>query len=93
MRMASIFSPSDETLSLDLLVLPDVSLLSLAATLDRRFRGARAKLTHDRVAYLCHPDWTIDPARRPPPALWTPAVPTPQGLADTVRWYRANALL
>jgi len=68
-------------------------LLSLAATLDRRFRGARAKLTPDRVAYLCHPDWTIDPARRPPPALWTPAVPTPQGLADTVRWYRANALL
>lgn len=68
-------------------------LLSIAATLDRRFRGAGAKLTPDRVAYLCHPDWTIDPARRPPPALWTPAVPTPRGLADTVRWYRANALL
>lgn len=68
-------------------------LLSLAATLDRRFRGAEARLTHDRVAYLCHPDWTIDPARRPPPALWTPAISTAQGLADTVRWYRANALL
>ena len=68
-------------------------LLSLAATLDRRFRGARAKLTHDRVAYLCHPDWTIDPARRPPPALWTPQVETRAGLADTARWYRAKGLL
>ena len=45
----------------------------------RRLRGAGAKLTPDRVGYLCHPDWTADPpadrrplsgcpASRPPPA-------------------------
>ncbi|MES1971048.1 MAG: NAD(P)H-binding protein [Pseudomonadota bacterium] len=68
-------------------------LLSLAATGDRLFRGAGAKLTADRVAYLCHPDWTIDPDHRPDPALWQPEVPTPEGLAATAAWYRANGLL
>lgn len=69
------------------------ALLLLAANADRLMRGARAKLTPDRVGYMCHPDWTIDPARRPPPALWQPRVATPQGLADTAAWYRANGLL
>ena len=68
-------------------------LLSLAAAIDTRMRGAGAKLTPDRVGYLCHPDWTADPARRPPAALWTPATPTPAGLAATAAWYRANGLL
>ena len=68
-------------------------LLALAARVDRLVRGKRAKLTADRVAYFCHPDWTIDPARRPDPALWQPAVPTPQGLAATAAWYRARSLL
>jgi uncharacterized protein YbjT (DUF2867 family) len=68
-------------------------LLSLGATIDRRLRGARAKLTPDRVGYLCHPDWTADPAKRPDPALWEPAIPLTKGLADTARWYRANGLL
>jgi nucleoside-diphosphate-sugar epimerase len=69
------------------------ALLSLAAHADRRFRGDRARLTADRVAYFCHPDWTIDPARRPPPARWTPRIDTRTGLADTARWYRAHGLL
>ncbi len=68
-------------------------LLSLFAWGDRRLRGPRARLTADRVGYLCHPDWTIDPAKRPPAALWQPLIPTPQGLADTARWYRAQGLL
>ncbi|WP_232833968.1 MULTISPECIES: NAD(P)H-binding protein [unclassified Sphingomonas] len=67
--------------------------LRLGAVLDRRFRRAGAKLTADRVGYLCHDDWTADPARRPPAAVWTPAIPTAQGLADTARWYRAHRLL
>jgi uncharacterized protein YbjT (DUF2867 family) len=69
------------------------ALLSLAARIDRWRRGPNAKLTADRVAYFCHPDWTIDPARRPPPALWMPQVETRAGLADTARWYRAKGLL
>ncbi len=68
-------------------------LLSIAAAIDTRLRGAKAKLTRDRVGYLCHPDWTADPARRPPRDLWTPAIPTAAGLAATAQWYRANRLL
>jgi nucleoside-diphosphate-sugar epimerase len=69
------------------------ALLSLAAMIDRRLRGRAARLTADRVAYFCHPDWTIDPARRPPPGRWTPRIDTRAGLADTARWYRAHGLL
>lgn len=68
-------------------------LLALAARGDRLARGKRARLTPDRVAYFCHADWTIDPDRRPDPALWRPEVPTPQGLAATAAWYRAHSLL
>uniref|UniRef100_UPI0035CB94E8 NAD-dependent epimerase/dehydratase family protein n=1 Tax=uncultured Sphingomonas sp. TaxID=158754 RepID=UPI0035CB94E8 len=69
------------------------AILALAARADRALRGAGAKLTPDRVGYMCHPDWTIDPAKRPPTAFWTPRVPTPQGLAATAAWYRAHGLL
>lgn len=69
------------------------ALLSLAARADRLLRGDKAKLTADRVGYLCHPDWTIDPARRPPPALWRPRIATADGLAATARWYRDHRLL
>ena len=62
-------------------------LLALAALVDRRVRGDGAKLTADRVAYFCHPDWVVSP-ERPPPAGWRAQVPTEQGLADTARWYR-----
>ncbi|MBJ6121528.1 SDR family oxidoreductase [Sphingomonas mollis] len=68
-------------------------LLSLVARGDRWWRGDKARLTADRVAYFCHPDWTIDPDRRPPPSIWTPSIPTMAGLADTARWYRRAGLL
>ncbi|WP_230482220.1 SDR family oxidoreductase [Sphingomonas sp. Leaf21] len=68
-------------------------LLQLGARIDRALRGKGAKLTADRVGYLCHPDWTADPAKRPSPDLWEPAIPLSKGLADTARWYRANGLL
>lgn len=74
------------------LALPALAL-RLGARIDRRLRGAGAKLTPDRVGYLLHPDWTADPARRPPPDLWTPATPTDAGLAATARWYRDQGLL
>ena len=68
-------------------------LLAIAARADRLFRGKEAKLTADRVGYMCHPDWTADPAKRPPHALWQPQIPTPVGLAETAAWYRAQGLL
>ncbi|WP_343520106.1 NAD(P)H-binding protein [Sphingomonas sp.] len=68
-------------------------LLHLAGRADRFLREANAKLTPDRAAYLSHPDWTTDPSRRPPAALWVPLIATPDGLAQTAAWYRAEGLL
>ena len=68
-------------------------VLKIAARVDVLFRAGGAKLTPDRAGYLSHPDWTADPARRPPAALWVPEIATPRGLADTAAWYRARALL
>ena len=65
-------------------------LLSLAAKVDRLARGDAAKLTPDRVAYFSHPDWVCRPSLAPPPALWQPRIPTPEGLAQTARWYKAE---
>ncbi len=63
------------------------------ARLDKALRGPAAKLTADRAAYFCHPDWVIDAEKRPPPDLWTPQVATPAGLAATAAWYRAEGWL
>lgn len=68
-------------------------VLTLAAHLDRLFRGSKAKLTPDRASYLSHPDWTIDRTATPPAALWLPQISTRQGLKDTVRWYKAQGWL
>lgn len=67
--------------------------LSIAARMDKLLRGKKAKLTQDRVGYMVHPDWTIDPAHRPDKALWSAEIGTPAGLSATAEWYRANGLL
>ncbi len=68
-------------------------LMRAAAAGDGLVRGDKAKLTRDRVDYMCHPDWTARPDAKPPAALWQPRISTPQGLADTAAWYRAQGLL
>jgi nucleoside-diphosphate-sugar epimerase len=68
-------------------------LLRLGAKADQLVRGAKAKLTADRAAYFAHDDWVIDPSRRPPAALWRPAIDTVAGVAATARWYRAQGWL
>jgi len=50
-------------------------------------------LTADRVAYFCHPDWVVDPAKRPAAEMWHPVVQTEQGLAETARHYQEVGLL
>jgi len=65
-------------------------ILDVFAKLDGWLRGKRAKLTADRVAYFCHPDWMVDPGRGAPETLWTPEIATEQGLADTAKWYRES---
>ncbi|WP_267395852.1 NAD(P)H-binding protein [Sphingomonas sp. GC_Shp_1] len=69
------------------------ALMMIGAWIDRRLRGAGAKLTADRVGYLTHPDWTARADHRPPADLWAPATATEAGLAATAAWYRANGLL
>ena len=68
-------------------------VLSTIAALDGVFRGKNAKLTRDRVAYFCHPDWVASAERRPPARLWQPQVKTPTGLKETADWYRAEGWL
>lgn len=66
-------------------------VLSTIATIDGLFRGKKAKLTPDRVAYFCHPDWV---SHAPPsPDVWVPRLDTRAALAETAAWYRANGML
>ena len=69
------------------------AILRTAAALDGLIRRDGAKLTADRVAYFCHPDWVADPAKSVPPALWQPTIDTATGLAATADWYRAEGWL
>ena len=66
-------------------------LLAIVARIDGAIRGGRAKLTPDRVAYFCHPDWT---SHRPmPTTLWQAQTNTREAMAATARWYRTQGLL
>ena len=65
-------------------------MLDIGARMDRLFRRNRAKLTQDRVSYFCHDDWSIDPDKRLPAAIWQPMVETEKGLKKTAQWYRQN---
>lgn len=69
------------------------ALLLFAGRLDRALRGSGAKLTPDRARYMAHPDWTIDPERRPPPGMWRPQIALAEGIAQTAQWYRDHGLL
>ncbi len=68
-------------------------VLKSAARLDRFLRGSKARLTPDRAAYMLHPDWVATPALAVPADLWTPTIPTGEGLAQTATWYRASGWL
>ena len=68
-------------------------VLRAAARGDRLLRGAGAKLTADRVGYMCHPDWVVSQEAAPPCQRWTPAVPTRDGLKATAGWYREQGWL
>ena len=64
-----------------------------AAKADRLLRGAKARLTLDRVGYMTHPDWVVSHAAAVPPELWRPRVATGDGLAETALWYRQQGWL
>ena len=62
--------------------------LRLAARGDRIMRRHHAKLTADRVGYMCHPDWVVSEEARVPEDRWTPQIGTRGGLKATAKWYR-----
>ncbi|KPL69703.1 epimerase [Erythrobacter sp. SG61-1L] len=68
-------------------------MLLRAAALDALFRGAKAKLTIDRVNYMSHPDWVCARSKAPPKSRWTPRIDTREGLKATATWYRENKWL
>lgn len=63
-------------------------ILANAARIDGIVRRGRAKLTADRVGYMCHPDWVASPARAVPAELWRPQIGLRDGLRETAAWYR-----
>ena len=67
--------------------------LRIGAMLDGLVRRGRAKLTPDRAAYFCHPDWVANPSLAPPAELWRPAIDTRDGLRATAEWYSEHRLL
>jgi nucleoside-diphosphate-sugar epimerase len=64
-----------------------------AAKADGLLRGARAKLTLDRVGYMTHSDWVVSLGARVPAALWRPRIETREGIKATAQWYREQGWL
>jgi uncharacterized protein YbjT (DUF2867 family) len=68
-------------------------LLHLIAFFEKLFRGSNAKLTHDRVSYMCHPDWRSRRDFRVPSSIWQPLIDGKEGLASTADWYQSEGWL
>jgi nucleoside-diphosphate-sugar epimerase len=64
-----------------------------AAKADGMLRGAKARLTPDRVGYMTHPDWVVSLGARVPAALWRPRIETREGMKATAQWYRGQGWL
>lgn len=69
------------------------AVLQGAASFDRLLRGPKAKLTQDRVGYMCHPNWVVRSDRRVPESVWQPQIEGPEGLKATAEWYRQQGWL
>jgi nucleoside-diphosphate-sugar epimerase len=68
-------------------------VLRWGAAIDGLLRGAKAKLTPDRVGYMTHPDWVVSADAAPPTDLWQAQIETRAGLAATAEWYRREGWL
>ena len=74
---------------------PELSKAALTrvSRLEKTVRGAKAKLSLDRVGYMTHPDWVVSPDAAVPRVLWQPQVRTAEGLKSTAAWYRESRWL
>ena len=64
------------------------AMLWLLSRLGQVIGGPLAKLTPDRVRYMCHPDWVADEALRPPAAFWRPRIGIDEGFAEIAAAFR-----
>jgi nucleoside-diphosphate-sugar epimerase len=72
---------------------PAVRLLGGLGDLTAALGGGAGMMTSQKAREILHPDWSSDPARQVPPALWRPEVGLEQGFARAVAWYRAAGWL
>ena len=68
-------------------------VLGAAARFDRLFRGTKAKLTQDRVGYMCHPNWVVRSNAQVPAEIWQPRIQGEAGFKSTAEWYRREKWL
>ncbi|MEL6876917.1 MAG: NAD(P)-dependent oxidoreductase [Pseudomonadota bacterium] len=69
------------------------SVLDAAAQADRMLRRDKAKLTPDRVGYMCHPNWVVRSQKAVPEKVWQPRISGEEGLSATAKWYRDDGWL
>ncbi|MGY6635538.1 MAG: NAD-dependent epimerase/dehydratase family protein [Erythrobacter sp.] len=69
------------------------AILRIAARIDGALRGDKAKLTPDRVGYMCYPNWVSRFDRKVPVSLWQPRISGEEGLKATAEWYRREGWL
>lgn len=72
------------------LPLPDAALLAAGYLSDRlaELRGHAAIFGVGKAREILHRDWSIDPGRQIPAAIWRPAIDLDTGMAETVAWWR-----
>ena len=58
-----------------------------------RLAGRPAMLTRGKVREILHPDWSVDPVRRPPAGIWRPRIDLERGFGLTACWYRRRGWL
>ncbi len=69
------------------------SVLEIAARADKILRGDKAKLTADRVGYMCHPNWVARSQKAVPEKVWQPRIHGEEGFAATAKWYHDEGWL
>ncbi|MDY0874289.1 NAD-dependent epimerase/dehydratase family protein [Dongia rigui] len=64
-----------------------------AVTVVSRLSGTPQILSLDKISELYHPDWASSGVRLSTLLPWRPTFALREGFADTLKWYRAEALL
>lgn len=68
-------------------------LMGLGGTIFAPFLSRAPMVTRKKVREMLHPDWVTRDFAAPPAGLWRPAVSLPDGLQETLDWYRRHNLL